>query len=524
MKTTKFFTLICAIILASTLLFSACGKPEVEGPTENNNSSQNNESVTDSESDSKTLSATQWKSVFDLTRYNSLSLTLKSVENTTSTVSTFKYKNGSMYVKHVITENGATEEDEFVDSAEAIDLKALNPYTEELIYELETLEDFGFSLFSYSEQTKSYNAKINLQVPEVDVAVFLSGNNLSKITLKGKGKINAEATAETSIDITLELSNYNSTDLPETDKPSQNTESNTESNTEKPATDEEKYNEALTLISNNNYAEAMDLLSSLKSYAPAQEKLKNFFYAPRTASLRWKDADNIQSSGSTITYTYDSMGNVLNVLNGDETVEYTYDAKGNRLTEKNSTEELAYTYANGKLTKITGTISTTTYEYNEKGQITKITVETDDGTDKRTLETTYEYTYYANGTVSSILKNNYFEYRYSEDGVLEDVIGYSDYSTKTAEFSLTPTFKNGKIAAIEMQGIFGESVSVTYTYNNKGQLCNMEALIYQDEELSSTYTYAFDEYMLFYSENPSSADEISKIYFTDIDTVLNEVW
>ena len=542
MKATKIFTLLCALILAASLLFSACGKVEVEGPEDNDAPASKEESVTDSESTDEStdestnasngaLTAAQWKSAFNLSSYKSLSIDLKTVENANSTKSTFKYKIGSTYVKHEITENGATTTDEFISPADSADLKTVSPYVEELIAELEALEDFGFSLFTYSEEKKAYEAKIGLQIPQTEVSISFSGTNLSKITLNAKGKINAEATEETSISVTVELSGYDSTTLPTIESDTQESASESESNTETedkkpetPPTDEEKYNEALALIAENNYAEAMEILSSLKSYTPAQEKLKNFFYAPRIATNRWKDSDNIVSGGINFTYSYDDMGNVLSILENDETTEYTYDAKGNRLSAKTPDDTLTYTYTNGKLTKITGSITTTTYEYNEKGQVTKITVETDDGNDKYTEETVFEYTYYDNGNVKSILKNNYFEYRYSESGELEDLIGYSDYATKTAEFSLTPKFKNGKITSIEMQGIFGESISVTYTYANNGNLIKVEALVYQDEELETTYTFAFDEYMLFYSENPASYNEITKICYTDIDTILNEVW
>ena len=538
MKATKIFTLLCALILAASLLFSACGKVEVEGPEDNDAPASKEESVTDSESTDEStnasngaLTAAQWKSAFDLSSYKSLSIDLKTVENANSTKSTFKYKSGSTYVKHEITENGATTTDEFISPAKSADLKTVSPYVEELIAELEALEDFGFSLFTYSEEKKAYEAKIDLQIPQTEVSISFSGTNLSKITLNAKGKINAEATEETSISVTVELSEYDSTTLPTIESDTQESASESESNTETddkkpetPPTDEEKYNEALALIAENNYSEAMEILSSLKSYTPAQEKLKNFFYAPRIATKRWKDSDNIVSGGINFTYSYDDMGNVLSILENDETTEYTYDAKGNRLTEKNPTEELAYTYTNGKLTKIAGAITVTTYEYNEKGQIAKVTVETDDGTDKYTEETVYEYTYYDNGNVKTMLKNNYFEYRYTESGVLEDVIGYSDYATKTAELSLTPKFENGKIASIEIQGIYGESISITYNYATNGNLSKVEALVYQDEELEMTYTFAFDEYILFYSENPDSYNEITKICHTDIDTIFNEVY
>ena len=532
MKITKLFTLVCAIILAFTLLLTSCGSPTVSGP-ENNNapsskddpSSESNKEPDKESSQTAELTAEQWENAFDLSKYNSFSISLNAVENTVSAQSLYKYKDGSIYIKHVLTEDGKSETDEFIDEIEALTLSMLNPLLEELMYELTSAESFGLPLFSYSEQTNSYNAKMDLYLPQTDVSIFFNGTSLSKITLSGKGKID-DAAEETTISLTLEISDYNSTTLPEITESEEDSESNT-TNPEKPAeptSDEEKYNSALSLIAENNYAEAMELLASLKNYAPAQEKLKNFFWAPRTVSTRWRDSDNIEAGGNDLAYTYDSMGNILSVTDDEGITEYTYDEKGNRLTEKSADDELTYTYTNGKLTQIKGSISTTTYEYNEKGLIAKITVTIDDGIDVYSHETSYEYTYYDNGTVKSILKDNYFEYRYSEDGVLEDLIGFSDYAAQTAEFSLTPTFGTHGITSMELQGIFGESTSVAYTYDANGRLKSIEALIYQDEELTYTYTFGFDEYMLFYSENPASAKEISIICFTDIDTMLEEIW
>ncbi len=551
MNFSKIFTLVCAIILAFTLLLTSCGSPEVEGPKNKDSSASTDESKNESEKDDSSessneskeendssesttdsdakneLTADQWKNAFDLSKYNSFSISLTAVENTASVQSIYKYKDGTIYVKHVLTEDGKRETDEFIDEIETLTLSMLTPLLDELMYELTSAESFGLPLFSYSEQTNSYNAKMDLYLPQTDVSIFFDGTSLSKITLSGKGKID-DAAEETTISLILEISDYNSTTLPEITESEEDSESDT-TNTEKPAeptSDEEKYNSALALIAENNYAEAMEILASLKAYAPAQEKLKNFFWAPRTVSTRWRDSDNIEAGGNDLSYTYDPMGNILSVTDNEETIEYTYDAKGNRLTKKNTDDELiyTYTYTNGKLTQIKGSISATTYEYNEKGLVAKITVAIDDGIDVYSHETSYEYTYYDNGTVKSILKDNYFEYRYSEDGVLEDLIGFSDYAAQTAEFSLTPAFGTHGITSMELQGIFGESASVAYTYDANGRLKSIEALIYQDEELTYTYTFGFDEYMLFYSENPASAEEISKICFTDIDTMLEEIW
>ena len=53
-------------------------------------------------------------------------------------------------------------------------------------------------------------------------------------------------------------------------------------------TNEEKFNNASSLIAEGKYTEAYALLSEIKSYEPAKEKLKNFFYAPKTVDKKWK--------------------------------------------------------------------------------------------------------------------------------------------------------------------------------------------------------------------------------------------
>ena len=123
------------------------------------------------------------------------------------------------------------------------------------------------------------------------------------------------------------------------------------------SSEEEKYNKACLLITEGKNEEAYKLLNEIKTYAPAQEKLKNFFYAPQTVIEKWKYSDSAEKTSSN-SYTYDAMGNII--VNSDsygDSDSYTYDENGNWLTRtdmasKDNYSMCTHTYdGNGKLIK-----------------------------------------------------------------------------------------------------------------------------------------------------------------------------
>ena len=112
--------------------------------------------------------------------------------------------------------------------------------------------------------------------------------------------------------------------------------------------DEQKYQTACDLLKQNKIEEAYALFHELKHYEPAQDKLDNFFYAPKNVTKTWKYADDTEERTRSTTYVYNSMGNILET--GDGNV-YTYDAEGNVSSGRDliyGTYQ-TYVYQNGRL-------------------------------------------------------------------------------------------------------------------------------------------------------------------------------
>ena len=283
-------------------------------------------------------------------------------------------------------------------------------------------------------------------------------------------------------------------------------------------TEEEKYNNALSLLSKGKNQEAYELLNEIKTYAPAQEKLKNFFYAPQTVVEKWKYADDADYHTDSIVYTYNSMGNIVETSDNEI---FTYDSNGNVLSGRDLIfgTYYTYTYQNGKLFQEKSSDDTTTYYYNSNGQISKVVIEFNGRSDERV----YEYTYYASGNVKTIF-DGYSEYSYAENGILTKVVGYGDYIAKTEDYTLTLTYEEYGLSKINLQDRWGGVAVFTYSYDSSGNLTSLEVKSYEEGILDSTHIFTFSNHILCYSENPAVIDRIGIVYYTDIDAALEIIW
>ena len=96
-------------------------------------------------------------------------------------------------------------------------------------------------------------------------------------------------------------------------------------------TDEIKYNEACSFIENGKLQEAYEILKEIKNYAPANEKLNNFFYAPtliKEGGITGSDLGPVMQYNDKV-YSYDAKGNITSITipSYNETYNYTYDCK-----------------------------------------------------------------------------------------------------------------------------------------------------------------------------------------------------
>ena len=112
------------------------------------------------------------------------------------------------------------------------------------------------------------------------------------------------------------------------------------------------------------YAEAYAILSEINHFAPAEEKMKNFFYAPTVVQEGKLSYITGSSGGPQMTYEetnieYDTFGNIKSIAfpQYNQTFNYIYDSKGNELegydldSPNNVSAHHTNTYKNGLLSK-----------------------------------------------------------------------------------------------------------------------------------------------------------------------------
>lgn len=323
-----------------------------------------------------------------------------------------------------------------------------------------------------------------------------------------------ESSSNNSDDVNVNVNdnNNNTNNNSNNDNSTNNGENNTPPSTT--LTEEEKYNNALSLLSKGKNQEAYELLNEIKTYAPAQEKLKNFFYAPQTVVEKWKYADDADYHTDSIVYTYNSMGNIVETSDNEI---FIYDSNGNVLSGRDLIfgTYYTYTYKSEKLYQKKSSSETYTYFYNSDGTISKEVQENSYGTN----ETLYQY---ADGKLCyKSCETSYMKYSYDTNG---NLIKLESYDNNVLSFSATITY--GKYGPTQMiLCIIGYSEGTfTYSYDSNGNLVKLDAKSYYDGILDSTYTYTFTDHQLCYSENPAVIDRISIVCYTDIDAASDIIW
>ncbi len=343
-----------------------------------------------------------------------------------------------------------------------------------------------------------------------------------------------ESSSNNSDDVNVNDNNNNTNNNSNNDNSTNNGENNTPPSTT--LTEEEKYNNALSLLSKGKNQEAYELLNEIKTYAPAQEKLKNFFYAPaliKEGHMGYTSGSNLDSAMQydDMVYSYDSKGNITSITIPEysKTYNYTYDSKGNELQGfpidyPNPYYARTCSYQNGKLSKISYSDSSEEYFYNSDGSINKIvyTYQSDYYETPRIYETIYSYTYYDNNTIKTMKyeDDGIYEYQYDTNGdVIKVVIYYDDecteiggyYSIVYGEFGVEKV--EVWIPEYSQTNPVGE---ITYNYDTNGRLT--EVMFYEVGEL--TKAYLFSNYILCYSENDNARDRIDIISYTSIEKII----
>ena len=232
-----------------------------------------------------------------------------------------------------------------------------------------------------------------------------------------------------------------------------------------------------------------------------------------------KTATGTDGTEQTISYTYDCLGNVTQMVDENGTTVYTYDRLGNVLTETRGSLVKEYEYdANGNRTYVDITDGTfeqsLTYVYDANNRLTKVTDENG----------YTNYTYDANNRVLTKKSYNsdksavraYSVYTYLDSGLLNTKKNYK-YSTASTtylidDYALT-YYADGNIATVD-----NNDAITTYLYDSAGRLSResiegtVQAIYTYDAfgnratktESISTTTYTYDKNNRLVNENMQS--------------------
>lgn len=179
--------LACCLLLSALMAFSAC-----EDETDDKGSKKT--PVT-------TVSVTEWIDAFDLSDLRSFTVSVTErdaggTEWEEAVSCTIKYRDGVAAIELSESEGGVTSERETCYSKTKInDLVDLDmDVLEEIAFELEDRADYGYSLFTYSEETKSYHASTGWTPFENErIEIWLEDGNIVKILFEASGEYDGEA-------------------------------------------------------------------------------------------------------------------------------------------------------------------------------------------------------------------------------------------------------------------------------------------------------------------------------------------
>ena len=292
--------------------------------------------------------------------------------------------------------------------------------------------------------------------------------------------------------------------------------------------EEIKYSEASSLISLGRYTEAYEILNGIKNYAPAKQKLENFFFAPQTVKNSYNGIDEyVPSLRYVLNYTYDKYGNIESItkyhsdingcthLDSEYNVHFTYDSNGNILTGCDFLTAVVdgvatpckYTYKDGKLNKVSidnGQNFEMEYFYNTDGTINKIVNTYCEGYNATSVETIL--TYYDDALLKTLSIQNVgcWEYKYDASGKVIACDIYSVVFSATGRFTFT--YNEFGIDKIYFSTDNEPVVLYTYTYDSNGRLIETKA---------QGYTLSFSNYQLCYSENAITRNRLKLVNMTD---------
>ena len=231
----------------------------------------------------------------------------------------------------------------------------------------------------------------------------------------------------------------------------------------------------------------------------------------------------VDENGTTL-YTYDKLGNILTETRGALVKEYAYDANGNRTSADISNgsfeQSLAYTYdKNNRLTKVAEGKDYISYTYDSNDRLhTSRNYNYSDGTEFCTYAV---YHYYDSGLLSD--KQNYNYSSVSSSHILEDyTITYSadgNIATVTDINDSVTSYIYDNAGRLTSESIDG-TTKASYTYDAFG---NRAVMTTPD----STTTYTYDKNNRLTAENtlaPDGTTSFNYYCYNNTGTLQEKYW
>ncbi|XOV85710.1 MAG: LamG-like jellyroll fold domain-containing protein [bacterium] len=236
---------------------------------------------------------------------------------------------------------------------------------------------------------------------------------------------------------------------------------------------------------NRDSSQTFDALDRIKTATDAATGVTNLAYDGRgnltsvtdpkgvVTTYVYDGMDNliqeVSADAGTTTYTFDAAGNLTQLVDGRSvTTNYTYDALNRMLTATypgSTSENVTYAYdvgadAKGRLTSITDESGSTTYSYDDRGNVTQ---------DSRVIDsTTYttDYTYDLADSVTSMTYPSGRVVNYARD-TQSRVNTISHTLSGVTEYLVDATLYEGRgmLSAVE----FGNGLYQTMTYDAAGR-------------------------------------------------------
>ena len=198
--------MLLALILVGAIIFASCDKTSsadqmsetsaeqteaatssLSNNTANNSQNNTNNNTNNAPSAVTTVSEAKWKNAFNLSRFDSFTLSASEIKKrgdyVTKYESTVKYNSGILHAEFSETEAGIkTHSKQAYITETPKDLGDLySDWLRYFIFELEDTDDMGYSLFTYSAKTASYTAQIKIMGSDTTVDIWFSGGNIVKI-------------------------------------------------------------------------------------------------------------------------------------------------------------------------------------------------------------------------------------------------------------------------------------------------------------------------------------------------------